>query len=221
MGEGPRGVQDPGQTPVAPHAERRPRRAPPACPGLPPPARGSAPRLPRRGGLPPPCPGPERSQARFTRPSAACMSAFPQAHVTRLQRSPFAFCPGFVQSLSRQGCEAQGVLNRQKGSRHCQTPCCKGTERGRARAACVEPGVSSKGRGSHISEIIYPDQLEKQSMFGMQVSFLPPGKSEAPLNYLNCSMACPMILVLHALHWTLLHFLFFPHTGGLVSSLPS
>lgn len=58
-------------------------------------------------------------------------------------------------------------------------------------------------------------------MFGMKISFLPHGKSEAPLNYLNFSMACPMILVLHALHRTLLHFPFVPHTDGLVSSFPS
>lgn len=36
-------------------------------------------------------------------------------------------------------------------------------------------------------------------MFGMKISFIPHGKSEATPSYLNCSMACPMILVLHAL----------------------
>lgn len=56
-------------------------------------------------------------------------------------------------------------------------------------------------------------------MFGMKISFLPLGKSEAPLNYLNCSMACPMILVLHTLHRTLLHLPFVSCTGGLCTSL--
>lgn len=39
-------------------------------------------------------------------------------------------------------------------------------------------------------------------------SFFPHGKSEASLNYLNCSMACPVILVPHSLHQALLHFCF-------------
>lgn len=50
--------------------------------------------------------------------------------------------------LPGPGCEAQGALNRQKGSRHGQTPRSEGTERGRVRAACTEPAEPSKGCGS-------------------------------------------------------------------------
>lgn len=116
----------------------RPAPAPPGSPRLP-----GARRCPPAA-RPPRYPVPESSQAQLPRASTAHTTAFPQARVTRLQRSPprcsaRVLCKA-LSGLSRQGCEAQGALNRQKGSRHCQTPGSKGTERGRG---YTEPGVSS------------------------------------------------------------------------------